>query len=501
MPAIGLLPTTSGASQDGWSGAVSITYAPMLLDAKPQASPCSIRPTSNKVRPSTKISEMHAPVASRTAVTATGRRPTKSVNRPRKNSATAIPRKYATEAIANPSVLTPFSARYMLKSGIGVPADANTSTSEIDATRNDACRGSERRECAVEGMVTWLLLTVIQDEERGPAVQSNRSGRAGLEEHPIEGRKTRASYSRDARRSIESVSARSELKDFLTSRRARRTPEQAGLIGGGNRRVPGLRRAEVAMLAGISAEYYAKIERGALRGISESVIEAVATALQLSVDERDHLFDLVEALSARKVPRGRSFAAAGVRPSLQVTLDTMTRSAAIVRNARMDILAANSLARALLSEIYDTTASSKLPNIARFAFLHEERAKQFFVNWTHDADTCVASLRHEAGRNPHDKGLQDIVGELSTLSAEFRVRWSRHDVHGGSPGTKRFHHPVIGDITLNYIAATLEVDAMHLRIYSAAPGSPSEEALMLLASWAAPHEQLEADSSTREAID
>ncbi|MGC4786304.1 helix-turn-helix transcriptional regulator [Micromonospora sp. DT178] len=281
---------------------------------------------------------------------------------------------------------------------------------------------------------------------------------------------------------------RTEVREFLVSRRAKITPEQAGLPAGTNRRVPGLRRTEVAALAGVSIEYYSKLERGALAGVSASVLDAVARALQLDDAERAHLFDLARAAdgSALLKPRRRRTRQWTPHRSLQWTLDAVTAGPAFVRNGRMDLLAANQLARAFYAQAY---ADPQRPaNIARFTFL-DDNAHDFYPDWDSAADVCVAILRTEAGRDPRDKDLHDLIGELSTRSAEFRTRWGTHDVRHHGTGAKRFHHHIVGDLTLAYEGLEMAAEpGLTLTIYAAEPDSPSEDALRLLASWAASQE-------------
>lgn len=279
---------------------------------------------------------------------------------------------------------------------------------------------------------------------------------------------------------------RAEVREFLMSRRAKLTPDQVGLPAGGGRRVAGLRRSEVAMLAGVSVEYYAKLERGAIAGASASVLDAVAAALRLDETERAHLFDLARA--ADGVPtsgrtRRRAAAPAASRPSLQWTLESITGAVAFVRDSRQDLLATNALGRAFYSPVIGD--GGRTPNLARFQFL-DPAARDFYPDWDLFAQMCVAIMRAEAGRDPHDRGLQDLVGELSTQSKTFRRLWGAHDVRTHGAGTKRFHHPVVGELTLAYeeLAVTAEPGAV-MMVYSAEPGSPSAERLALLASWGA----------------
>jgi transcriptional regulator with XRE-family HTH domain len=273
-----------------------------------------------------------------------------------------------------------------------------------------------------------------------------------------------------------------EIKEFLTTRRARITPDQAGLpVYGSNRRVKGLRREEVAMLAGISVEYYTRLERGTARGVSEDVLEGITRALQLDEAERTHLYDLVRTAQAN-APARRKPAQERVRPVVQQILDAMVDTPAFVRNDRLDVLACNRIGRAFYSDIYADPIQP--PNTARFVFL-SPRATEFFGDWSKIAADTVGILRQSAGRDPYDKRLTDLIGELSTRSDEFRVRWAAHDVNLHRTGVKRFHHAVVGDLTLAFEALDLPSDAgQTMTVYTAEPASPSHEALGLLASWA-----------------
>ena len=277
---------------------------------------------------------------------------------------------------------------------------------------------------------------------------------------------------------------RSEIRDFLATRRARITPQQVGLLpGGGRRRVPGLRREEVAVLAGVSTDWYIRLEKGHIAGVSEDVLEAVARALQLDDAERRHLFDLARAAKPSQAPRRRSKLT--VQPRVQWLLDSMSASAVIALNGRMDILAANTLGRALYSPVFDDPR--RPANIARFQFL-DPRAQDFHPDWDGAANTTVAILRTVAGRNPHEKDLRGLIGELSTLSEEFRTRWAAHDVRIHRTGVKQFHHPAVGTLDLVYHSTALPTEGqedLQLTVYTAEPGTPSADALTLLASWAA----------------
>ena len=290
---------------------------------------------------------------------------------------------------------------------------------------------------------------------------------------------------------------RDEVKAFLSTRRAKLTPEQAGLAHySRNRRVQGLRRSEVADLAGVSVEYYARLERGNLSGVSESVLDSLARALQLDEAERAHLADLARAagpaVRARRTP-----AAQQLRPSVARILAGMSEVPAIVNNGRLDVLAANPLGEALFAPVFADPA--RPVNHARFTFLNP-RAHDFWIDWERAADDAVATLRLEAGRDPHDKRLTDLVGELSTRSDAFRVRWAAHDVRLHRTGIKSFHHPVVGDLHLSYEVMELPADpGLSLVAFSAEAGSPADDSLGFLASWAATHDPADALTPPKQA--
>lgn len=280
---------------------------------------------------------------------------------------------------------------------------------------------------------------------------------------------------------------RKDVHDFLVSRRARITPRQAGLpTYGDKRRVAGLRREEVASLAGVSFDYYARLERGDLSGVSESVLDGLARALQLDDAEQQHLHDLARTANLGARPRAARQAVArpaksagGVRPALLSILTGMTRTPAYVRNARFDILAANDLCKALYGAIVDT-----LPvNLARLVFL-DPRAAGFFRDWDTVADDIVGAMRVEAGRNPRGKGLSDLIGELVTRSDEFTTRWAQHNVGIHQVARNHFHSPVIGDIELTGNALELPGEGLTIIAYAADVGSAAEDQLTLLATWA-----------------
>jgi transcriptional regulator with XRE-family HTH domain len=278
------------------------------------------------------------------------------------------------------------------------------------------------------------------------------------------------------------MDTRSEIREFLTSRRARLKVADVGLPDSGPRRVPGLRREEVAVLAGVSVPYYTRLERGEIAGASESVLDAVARALRLDDAERTHLFDLARAAQPLVPPARRRPGKQRIRPSVHQLLDAMTGAAAHLGNERLDILAANPLGRALFPEMFD---GQERPNAARFVFL-DPRAGDFYLDWDRIAHDVVALLRSAAGRKPDDRDLSDLIGELSTRSEEFRQYWARHDVRFHISGVKRYHHRQVGDLELNYERLDLAFDAgLTIITYTADPGTRSAEALALLGALAA----------------
>jgi transcriptional regulator with XRE-family HTH domain len=284
------------------------------------------------------------------------------------------------------------------------------------------------------------------------------------------------------------VDNRQEVREFLTTRRARIPPDQAGLPTTGARRVPGLRRSEVATIAGLSVEYYARLERGQIAGASTGVLDALSQALQLDETERSHLFDLARAAdgvpASGRARRRSTGKVAASRLSLQWALDAIKDGVAFVRDPHQNLLATNILGRAFYSPVIGE--GGRTPNLARFQFL-DPASRDFYPDWDLFAQMCVGIMRAEAGRDPHDRGLQDLVGELSTRSETFRRLWADHNVRTHGSGIKRFNHPIVGELTLAYeeLAVTAE-PGLVLLVYTAEPGSPSAERLQLLASWTAP---------------
>jgi transcriptional regulator with XRE-family HTH domain len=304
-------------------------------------------------------------------------------------------------------------------------------------------------------------------------------------------------------RSVVVVDRKEEIREFLISRRAKVSPEQAGIPSYGElRRVPGLRREEVAQLAGVSTDYYTRLERGSIRGVSDSVLEAVASALQLDEAERAHLMDLARTANtpSRRAPRRPT--QQRVRPGVLRLLDGMTGVAAIVQDGRGDVLAANLLGRALYAEVFSSAVpsgpdvSGRMANQARYLFL-DPGAADFYPDWPAVAATTVAMLRLESGRNPRDRALNELIGELTTGSGHFAALWAGHDVRIHTTGTKRFHHPVAGDLSLQFETLHLPGDeGQTLFTFTAEPGSASANALAFLASWAATPPEATTEATT-----
>ncbi|MFG2478743.1 helix-turn-helix transcriptional regulator [Streptomyces fagopyri] len=288
---------------------------------------------------------------------------------------------------------------------------------------------------------------------------------------------------------------RDAVSAFLRSRRDRITPEQAGLPTYGQRRVPGLRRGEIATLAGVSVEYYTRLERGSLRGVSDGVLDALAHALRLDDTERMYLYDLARAAAPATGARTRRRAVRPtVRPSVARIVEGMPELPAYVMNNRLDTLTANSLGRALYSEMYADPSCGG--NVARFAFLNPA-ARRFYTDWERMARFAVGALRVEAGRKPHDRELTNLIGELSTRSDTFRVLWGSHDVHVFRDSTKRLNHPLVGDLELDQETMSLpDESGLSVVVYSPPPDTAAEDGLRLLATWSATTGQEQGAPST-----
>ncbi|THG32830.1 helix-turn-helix transcriptional regulator [Naasia lichenicola] len=273
---------------------------------------------------------------------------------------------------------------------------------------------------------------------------------------------------------------RDEVREFLATRRARLTPEQAGIVSYGTRRVAGLRREEVAQLAGVSADYYTRLERGRTTGVTESVLDAIARALQLDDTERAHLFDIAKP-SPTRIGTRPATPTQRVRPGLLRLLDAMSDVPAMIQGRRMDILATNPLGEALYLGFGQEPGRPR--NMARFVFL-DPQAPELFQNWERSGRDCVGMLRYSAGRHPDDRQLNELIGELSVRSPHFRAWWADHNVRRHTTGTKHFNHPIVGEITVGfeslYVGDDLE---QNLVTYTAEPHSTSAQALKLLASW------------------
>ncbi|MFF8402538.1 helix-turn-helix domain-containing protein [Streptomyces sp. NPDC014846] len=274
---------------------------------------------------------------------------------------------------------------------------------------------------------------------------------------------------------------RAELSEFLRSRRARLKPEDVGLPDfGRHRRVPGLRREELAQLAGVSVAYYTRLEQGNGRNVSAEVLDSIARALRLTDAEHAHLTHLAKPKSHKKKPAARQ---QQVRAALCRLLDTMDGVPAYIVGRRSEILAWNRTAAALFGDWAELPAAER--NWARMVFLRPEY-RELFVDWEQKAIDIVCGLRMNAGCHPDDPRLSALVGELSVKSEEFRLLWATHDVKEKSHGVKRLRHPLVGELSLHFESFRLPDDTdQSLVTYHAEPGSGSAESLRLLASWGA----------------
>ncbi|MFF5534515.1 helix-turn-helix transcriptional regulator [Streptomyces cinerochromogenes] len=284
------------------------------------------------------------------------------------------------------------------------------------------------------------------------------------------------------------MDASSELGDFLKSRRAALRPEEAGISPHpGRRRVTGLRREELATLAGVSITHYTRLEQGRVTGVSDGVLAAIARTLRLTDDETAHLKDLARPAAASSRPAPPRVAHAGA--SARQLLAAMTDVPAIIMDRRNDVLAWNRLGHALLAghlapDSPDTPATR--PNLSRMLFL-DERYRELYADWDEQAQLAVAHLRLIAGRHPDDRALAELVGQLTMKSDEFASRWARHPVRTCTSGLKRLRHPLVGALELSFESLLIPgTSGQRLIAYTAEPGSPSEAALRLLGSATAP---------------
>ena len=276
---------------------------------------------------------------------------------------------------------------------------------------------------------------------------------------------------------MDQAGQRREFAAFLRARRERLDPRELGLPVTGPRRTPGLRREELALLAGVSVDYYVRLEQGRDLRPSSSVLTALARALQLGPDEREHLFRLGRAES---VPR-RAPAPQQVRESVLRLLTALEPNAAFVLGRGLDVLAWNRISAALLTDFAAVPAAHR--NMVRLVFLHPG-VRDVYADWVHVARDSVGYLRSAVGRYPDDAALTALVGELSVKSEEFRTWWSQQDVMQKRGGTKTFAHPLVGRLVLDYDALTLQEDDQQLIVYTAPAGSPEQASLELLATLA-----------------
>lgn len=282
-----------------------------------------------------------------------------------------------------------------------------------------------------------------------------------------------------APRTVGCMNNRTEMREFLASRRAKIRPEDVGLPVGTNRRVPGLRREELAALAGVSVSWYIRLERGDAVGASDAVLNAIARTLKLDDVERRHLYDLSRGSNGgAPKPARRRQSSPAVRSTLQLVLDQMTTLPAVIQNDRTDILALNDPARALYAGLINGTGGPW--NHDRYIHL-DPGSQQFYRDWNEIADYSAAMLHVSAGRNPYDRELSNLIGELATQSEDFRVRWAKHNLHEHQSGVKKVHHHDVGDMDLIYETLSVQGNpALAMFIYTAEPGSPSAEALQRL---------------------
>ncbi|NMO01634.1 helix-turn-helix domain-containing protein [Gordonia sp. TBRC 11910] len=276
---------------------------------------------------------------------------------------------------------------------------------------------------------------------------------------------------------------RQEIKDFLTTRRARISPDSAGITWRGARRVPGLRREEVAQLAGVSADYYTQIERGQVTGVSDEILRAIGRGLRLDDDETRHLFSLVRSVQRRSTAKGRSPATPPtVPPTVRAMLAAMSGLPALIQTTCLDVVDANALGRALYTDLFASDSSTR-SNLAEFIFL-DPRAAHFFVDWEESADDAVGMLRLAAARAPHSRRTAAVIDRLSAHSEAFRARWSRHDVVGRIHGSMAFDHPAVGRFDLDYETLRIaSAPGIYLVGYSTPADVADTDPLQLLSTW------------------
>jgi transcriptional regulator with XRE-family HTH domain len=274
------------------------------------------------------------------------------------------------------------------------------------------------------------------------------------------------------------VDSTATLADFLRSARSRVSPTDVGLAGTGARRVPGLRRDEVAMLAGMSTDYYTRMEQGRIKHASDTVVNALCDALRLDPTERAYLFSLFSGLTGRAVPAKRR---ASVRPVLRQLIEQMDNTAAFVVGVGMEVLAMNDLAKVLLHDFTQETGLAR--SLARWAFLAPE-ARAFYLEWDLVAADMSSILRRDATSHPNDSRLNELIGELTVKSDDFRKWWPRHKVYECTFGTKKLMHPLVGRVQIEYETFSVPGEPdQQLFLYTAQRGSPSEDALRILGNW------------------
>ncbi len=274
----------------------------------------------------------------------------------------------------------------------------------------------------------------------------------------------------------------SELGEFLRVRRAALQPEDVGLLNYGIRRVPGLRREELAMLAGVSNTYYTRLEQGLSNNASEAVIDAIARALNLNTDERAHLFNLARPGTTKRRTLTKPDK---VRPGTLRLIQSMSNTPAVVLGRRSEVLAWNRIGHRLVAGHLDFASPetpSARPNMTKLLFL-DRHTRELYTRWLEEATRAVSSLRLVAGRATDDPELASLVGELTMNSEEFANLWARHPVENCMSGLKYMHHPEVGDLELNFEVLTPPDESGHrILMYTADPGTPAAEALQLLTS-------------------